>query len=108
LLRGGSVIELTENGLMLAAFSFASYSTAEYPLESGDRMVLYTDGILEAANAAGEEFGLDRLGSLLKDSAPLSPDDAADHIVSSLQLWAKSQNDDLTLLICDYASAPAS
>jgi sigma-B regulation protein RsbU (phosphoserine phosphatase) len=92
---------------MLAAFSFATYSTAEYPLEPGDRLVLYTDGLLEAANATGEEFGPLRLSALLKDGASLNPEAAADHIVSSLQTWSKSQNDDLTVLICDYASVPA-
>jgi phosphoserine phosphatase RsbU/P len=107
LLRGGSVVELAENGLMLAAFSFATYSTAEYPLESGDRLVLYTDGILEAANAAGEEFGPYRLSALLQDGARLSAEAAADHIISSLQVWSKSQNDDLTVLICDYAGFQA-
>jgi sigma-B regulation protein RsbU (phosphoserine phosphatase) len=107
LLRAGNVVELTENGLMLAAFSFATYSTAEYPLEPGDRLVLYTDGLLEAANATGEEFGPLRLSALLKDGARLNPEAAADHIVSSLQTWSKSQNDDLTVLICDYASVPA-
>jgi phosphoserine phosphatase RsbU/P len=105
LLRAGEVIPITENGLMLAAFSFATYSTAEYPLESGDRLVLYTDGVLEAANAEGEEFGTHRLSALLVEGARLSTEPAADHIVSSLKAWAKSQNDDLTVLICDYLSA---
>jgi phosphoserine phosphatase RsbU/P len=103
LLRAGEIVSITENGLMLAAFSFATYSTVEYPLQSGDRLVLYTDGILEAANAAGEEFGPHRLSALLQDGARLSVDAAADHIISSLQTWSKSQNDDLTVLICDYA-----
>jgi phosphoserine phosphatase RsbU/P len=105
LLRGGEVVPITENGLMLAAFSFATYVTAEYPLESGDHLGLYTDGVLEAANAAGEEFGPNRLSALLQDGARLNAEAAADHIVSALQAWAKSQNDDLTVLICDYASA---
>ena len=107
LLRAGNVVELAENGLMLAAFSFATYSTAEYPLKPGDRLVLYTDGLLEAANAAGEEFGPHRLSTLLKDGARLNPEAAADHIISSLQTWSKSQNDDLTVLICDYAGFQA-
>jgi sigma-B regulation protein RsbU (phosphoserine phosphatase) len=107
LLRAGNVVELAENGLMLAAFSFATYSTAEYPLEPGDRIVLYTDGLLEAANAKGEEFGPHRLSALLKDAACLNPEAAADHMISRLQAWSKSQNDDLTLLICDYAGVQA-
>jgi phosphoserine phosphatase RsbU/P len=61
LLRSGQVIEVIENGLMLAAFANATYSTAVHQLHSGDRLLLYTDGILEAANPAGEELGPQRL-----------------------------------------------
>ena len=50
-----------ENGLMLGAFSFASYTEVELPFHEGMRALLYTDGILEMSNAAGEEFGIDRL-----------------------------------------------
>jgi sigma-B regulation protein RsbU (phosphoserine phosphatase) len=103
LLRSGQVIEVTENGLMLAAFSNATYSTAIHPLHSGDRLLLYTDGLLEAANPTGEEFGPHRLSALLQSGARLNAEAAADHIISSLQIWSKSQNDDLTVLICDYA-----
>jgi sigma-B regulation protein RsbU (phosphoserine phosphatase) len=105
LLRAGKVVEVEENGLMLAAFSSATYSTALHPLEPGDRLLLYTDGILEAANAAGEEFGPHRLSTLLLQDSGLGAEEAADHIISSLKLWSKSQNDDLTVLICDYRSA---
>jgi sigma-B regulation protein RsbU (phosphoserine phosphatase) len=102
LLRSGQVIEVTENGLMLAAFSNATYSTAVHPLRSGDRLLLYTDGLLEAANPAGEELGPQRLSALLEDGAHLDAEAAADHLISSLKTWARSQNDDLTVLICDY------
>jgi serine/threonine protein phosphatase PrpC len=87
------------------AFSFATYETAIYPLEPGDRLVLYTDGILEATNAQGEEFGSNRLCTLLADSATLRAEEAADRVISSLEAWSKSQNDDLTVLICDYSWA---
>lgn len=105
LLRAGEVVEIAENGLMLAAFSFATYATAVHPLEPGDRLVLYTDGLLEAANAEGEEFGPQRLYGLLKDTTSLTAEQAADHIISSLKCWAGFQNDDLTVLICDYTVA---
>ncbi|HEY6412872.1 MAG TPA: PP2C family protein-serine/threonine phosphatase [Edaphobacter sp.] len=103
LLRGNEVLEVEENGLMLAAFSFATYSTAVRSLEQGDRLMLYTDGIVEAANAEEDEFGRDRLGALLKETAELSPQQAADHIVDVVQRWAKAQGDDLTVLLCDYS-----
>ncbi len=102
LLRGNEVLEVEENGLMLAAFSFATYSTAVRSLERGDRLLLYTDGIVEAANAEEDEFGRDRLSSLLRETAKLSPKQAVDHIVDVVQRWAKAQGDDLTLLLCDY------
>jgi sigma-B regulation protein RsbU (phosphoserine phosphatase) len=108
LLRAEEIIPIEENGLMLAAFSFATYETAIHAIQPGDRLLLYTDGLLEATNKSGEEFGSERLSTLLKETGHQNVEQAADHIVSSLQLWAKSQNDDLTLLICDYANAPAS
>jgi phosphoserine phosphatase RsbU/P len=105
LLRAGKVVEVEENGLMLAVFSFATYSTVVHPLELGDRLLLYTDGILEAANAQGEEFGPQRLHTIVQESARLNAEEAADQIISSLNTWSKLQNDDLTLLVCDYANS---
>jgi sigma-B regulation protein RsbU (phosphoserine phosphatase) len=87
---------------MLAAFDFASYSTAIHKLEPGDRIVLYTDGILEASNAAGDFFAHDRLCDLLTKTRGLSPERAADSIISSVRQWSRKQDDDLTILICDY------
>jgi sigma-B regulation protein RsbU (phosphoserine phosphatase) len=103
LLRGGEVMDVEENGLLLAAFSFATYSTTVHSLEPGDRLMLYTDGIVEAANAEADEFGRDRLGALMRETATLSPKQAVDHIVDVVQRWARAQGDDLTLLVCDYS-----
>jgi sigma-B regulation protein RsbU (phosphoserine phosphatase) len=102
LLRNGEVTEFTENGLMLAAFDFASYTTLCSTIEPGDRLVLYTDGLLEAANAKEEEFGRERLHDVVRQSGSLSHTEAADRIIASIQSWATAQNDDLTVLICDY------
>ncbi len=102
-LRQGEVTEIEENGLMLAAFSFATYLNAVSSLEPGDRILLYTDGIVEAFNAEREEFGKDRLRTLLRQCASLSHHETADKIMSTVQGWAVSQEDDLTVLVCDYA-----
>ncbi len=107
LVRNGGVREIEENGLMLAVFGFASYSTVVHKLEEGDRIVMYTDGILEAANAAGEFFGEDMLYDLLTKTRGLSPAMTADSIISSVQQWSGKQDDDLTVLICDYAPTAA-
>jgi sigma-B regulation protein RsbU (phosphoserine phosphatase) len=101
-LRRGEVTEVEENGLMLAAFSFATYLNAVSSLEPGDRILLYTDGILEAFNAERVEFGKERLRALLRQCASLSHTETADRIVSTVQGWAVTQEDDLTVLVCDY------
>jgi sigma-B regulation protein RsbU (phosphoserine phosphatase) len=102
LLRNGRIIEVEENGLMLAAFDFAAYSNVTHRLESGDRFLLYTDGIAEASNVSGDFFGHDALCELLRETAGLSSAEAADLIVSSVQRWSAKQSDDLTVLVCDY------
>ena len=104
LLRNGQVTGIVENGLMLAAFTFATYTTLTHNLHPGDRLLLYTDGILEAANAAAEEFGPERLYPLLQHTADLPPSEAADHIITTIQQWSATQNDDLTVLVCDYTA----
>lgn len=103
LVRGGDLIHVEENGLMLGMFSSATYSTATRELERGDRLVLYTDGVIEAANAEGAEFGQERLESLVKESRRMAPKAAVEHVIHRIQAWSKAQSDDLTVLICDYA-----
>ena len=105
LLRNGAVTEIAENGLLLAALCDVGYTERSYGLERGDRLLLYTDGMVEARNAAGEMFGEDSLGAALAKTAGLAVGEAADAIVAAVQRWARSQDDDLTVLLCDYATS---
>ncbi len=102
LLRDGKVSEVMENGLILGIFDYAGYAEARFTLQKGDRLLLYTDGIVEAADREGEFFGRERLGSLLAETARLSASDVADRVVAAVKTWAFSQEDDLTLIVCDY------
>jgi phosphoserine phosphatase RsbU/P len=101
LLRGSEVMEVEENGLMLAAFDFSTYNTRTIQLEAGDRLVMYTDGLLEAANAAQEEFGRERLSAAIRESSALTAMEASERIIERAQAWAVAQNDDLTVMVCD-------
>jgi phosphoserine phosphatase RsbU/P len=102
LLRDGKVTEIEENGLMLAAFDFATYGTVAHVLHPRDRLVLYTDGIVEAANAEGEFFGQENLARVLRDTITFNAHETAERIIHTVQNWARTQDDDLTVLVCDY------
>ena len=48
---------------MLGVFAESTYEQAEFAIAPGDRVILYTDGITEARNPAGDEFGEERLAA---------------------------------------------
>ncbi|MGH9464490.1 MAG: PP2C family protein-serine/threonine phosphatase, partial [Thermoanaerobaculia bacterium] len=60
----GAVEQIDATGFPLGLLPDADYDQRDLVLEAGDLVVLYTDGIVEAANPAGDEFGLDRLVEL--------------------------------------------
>jgi phosphoserine phosphatase RsbU/P len=102
LLRRRKVFEVLENGLVLGLFTHATYTNTVRQIEPGDRLLLYTDGLIEAQNVGGDSFGQDALSALLQQTAELAPAAASNRIISSVQEWSASQDDDLTVLICDY------
>jgi phosphoserine phosphatase RsbU/P len=102
LLRDEQVFRIEENGLVLALLTSAVYASTKQPLLRGDRLLLYTDGIIEAENTGGEEFGYERVGNLLQTSAKMAAEEAADLIVNTVSGWSSSQSDDLTVIVCDY------
>jgi sigma-B regulation protein RsbU (phosphoserine phosphatase) len=106
LLWGGSskgVRTVMENGMFLGRFPFATYSSVELPLQSGDRALLYTDGILETANSAGVEFGTDGFTRFLVTEQSTSADHFADQLLEELSRWsargsAEDLDDDITMV----------
>jgi serine phosphatase RsbU (regulator of sigma subunit) len=102
--------EVEANGLMLGLFPEATYSAVEIPLDSGSRILLYTDGIVESMNAAREEFGKFRLKKFLATSSS-SAAQLADALLLELRRWStgereRAQDDDITLLVLDFIPAP--
>jgi phosphoserine phosphatase RsbU/P len=105
LLRDGRVTEIHENGLLLSASEQSAYSEKSLPLQPGDRLLLYTDGLIEARNAEGQMFGEESLSAAMHNAAGASVAEAADRIIASVQQWARWQDDDLTVLVCDFLAA---
>ena len=73
-------------------------------MRPGDRLVLYTDGLVEEPSAAGEAFGDDRFRELLVRHAAARPAAAAEVVVAEVEAWSpavRGAADDLTLLVVD-------
>ncbi|MCB0017805.1 MAG: SpoIIE family protein phosphatase [Anaerolineales bacterium] len=85
---------------MLDELTLAEYHTDLLP---GDRLVLFSDGVPDAINLQGEQFGTGRLGILLNQFAHLPADGVLDKINERLQDWSKhvDQFDDITLVVAE-------
>jgi serine phosphatase RsbU (regulator of sigma subunit) len=99
--------ELMENGLMLGLFPEATYCALQVSVGSGDRIVLYTDGIAEAANESDEQFGTDRLKRFLEAKEGLCAQGFAESLLAGLSRWSadtagQRQQDDITFLVIDF------
>ncbi|HVU02478.1 MAG TPA: SpoIIE family protein phosphatase [Polyangiaceae bacterium] len=71
-------------------------------LRDGDILVLYTDGIIEAMNADGEQFDVPRLCAAIHEARTKSVEEIRDHVVARARAWMATQDDDLTLLVARY------
>jgi sigma-B regulation protein RsbU (phosphoserine phosphatase) len=83
---------------------FKHIEKQEIPYEPGDIMILYTDGIIEATNEANEEFGYERLNSIVDCNCHLTIKQLNDKIIEELYLFigSKQLSDDYTLLITKF------
>lgn len=97
----GEIDWLMPTGMPLGLMPNATYTATEASLEPGDTMVLYTDGITEAANPEEEEFGRERLGECCVEHRTLPVDDLAHAIYDSVEAFARGvpYHDDRTLVI---------
>ncbi|HEY5908555.1 MAG TPA: PP2C family protein-serine/threonine phosphatase [Vicinamibacteria bacterium] len=113
LMKGGTGRVLLERGgMMLGVMEGAPFQEETLTLGAHDRIVVYTDGITERANLAGEEFGPDRLAALTASLPPeLSARDATERIFRALDAFSQGvePGDDQTLMVLQMrgASAPA-
>lgn len=103
--RGGEVSPLPlTHDLVLAAMEDKQYHEKEIILNPGDSLFLYTDGVTEANNLAGELYGDNRLLENCKTYTGLSPREIVSSITHSVSTFAMGavQSDDITLLAIRY------
>jgi len=91
---------LESTGTLLGLFQDWDCSIAECELQSGDLLALYTDGITEACNEKGEEFGEERLLDQMRRHSVESCQSALEAITSAVSAFsAGHQHDDITLIV---------
>lgn len=90
----------TRPGLALAAMSGVRYRSERFKLERGDSLFLYTDGVTEAMNASGEQYGEQRLEADLAVAPCRGFVDLVREKVAAFTVGAK-QSDDITMLALD-------
>jgi len=89
--------------LPLGMFPFAYYDQDSVALRSGDRLALYTDGLVEAESETGEVFGEKRLSAVLESCREYDLSYARDCAVHELELHSSraSKADDQTLMLIE-------
>ncbi|HEY7679445.1 MAG TPA: PP2C family protein-serine/threonine phosphatase [Terriglobia bacterium] len=97
----GQIERLEAGGLPLGIDSAAPYECASVTLESGDLLLIFTDGLIEAFNEQGEEFGEARLLSTLSGLSPQSADATREALMRSVDAFVGTtrQHDDITCLL---------
>jgi phosphoserine phosphatase RsbU/P len=93
--------QLTSGGLVAGAFEHAAYEQETVQMKPNDLLFLYTDGLTEAMNCDGEEFGASRIMETLKSIASLSVDQIRDELVRRVKDWCGGMSlyDDLTFVV---------
>jgi sigma-B regulation protein RsbU (phosphoserine phosphatase) len=97
----GDTEMLSVGGLLLGMFPEATYESAALELKAGDVLVLYSDGVTEARDAADEEFGEERLESFLRKNRSMDPEALVDALIRTVHEFSKDgkPGDDVTVTV---------
>jgi sigma-B regulation protein RsbU (phosphoserine phosphatase) len=104
--RAGKLERIESNGLLIGVLPNSDFPVYEIPLNSGDRFLLYTDGVVEPENAGGDAFGDHKLEEVIRENQSRSPSELSDQLLSEIRRWqpaSVTQQDDITLVIIDVA-----
>lgn len=106
---GAQAHQLKAGGTVLGLFPETDYEAGEVPLCPGDVLVAFTDGVPEALNVQGEEFGEARLEGLLVNAMGCSAETISERLTTAMHDWiaGAEQHDDLTFIVLAVSDQPA-
>ncbi len=104
MLTGGNLNNITllkAEGIALGIIDDIDLDSVTVDLKKGDMVALYTDGVTEAMNKDGEEYGMERFTNVLKQNRDLDLSGVIDAIKASIKEFTKDtpQSDDITLIL---------
>ena len=101
LIRNNEVQSIQASSVPMGMFCDLKVSMTELQLQSGDTLILYTDGIPETSDSAGAEYGLDRLSYVVGAGSRLSPEKLIHACLDDLASFRVSghRHDDLTMMV---------
>lgn len=83
--RDGSLLRLESTGRPLGLLQGGGYAEVRLTLEKGDCVFLYTDGLVEAENEGGQEFGMQNLEKLLTENEARSFENSLEYVQNAVQ-----------------------
>jgi sigma-B regulation protein RsbU (phosphoserine phosphatase) len=104
--REGKLERIESNGLLFGVIADPDYPVRRLPIHSGDRFLLYTDGVIEPENARGDSFGDTMLEQVVRKNQSRPTSDLSDQLIAEIRLWqpaSRAQQDDITLIVLDVA-----
>jgi sigma-B regulation protein RsbU (phosphoserine phosphatase) len=103
--RQGSLERIESNGLLFGVkVPGAAYPVCAISIQSGDRFLLYTDGVTEPENARGDSFGDLRLEEVIRKNQDSAPAELSEELLAEIHHWqpaSVTQQDDITLIVVD-------
>jgi len=99
-LSSGATKSQGATGVPLGMFPTANFPIFSFSIQAGDSLLIYTDGLTEARNADGEEYGLNRVRTVADGHGTKPPADLISNCLADLHTFTagSKQTDDLTLL----------
>jgi serine phosphatase RsbU (regulator of sigma subunit) len=104
--RDGSLVEVYNRNKAIGIVPDVLFGRTEYAIGDGDRIVLFTDGVIEAMNGHGELFGEERFKGMVRDCGGQNAEAFFDRVFDELHSWTgikegESFEDDICLLCID-------
>lgn len=103
----GQILKLEATGMPIGMLPGATFAVEHTQLEPGDKLLVYTDGVSEAQNRAGQFFETHRMEMLLRDNAPQSCGQLIQTLITAVEAFTEDvpQGDDITAVLMEYRPA---